>query len=62
MNDLKISRAFVKTLPSDAKNVSQLIHNHYEEIAKENIGSFEESIKDIRDNLNKYGLDLSIEY
>lgn len=38
------------------------IHARYEELAQNNIGSFEDSIKDIRSRLNKFNVDISIEW
>lgn len=57
----KIANDFMKSLPKGTRGVVPLVHENYENIARENLGSFEDSIKDIRDALNKYGLDISIE-
>ena len=47
--------------PSGTGGIVGQIHSKYEEIAKSNIGKFEERLGDIRKRFNRIGLELSIE-
>lgn len=61
-DDGSISKRVIDNLPKGTTGIVKYIHEEYERIAQENIGSFEENIKSIRDEFNDSDLDLSIEW